>query len=67
MIEFIKTNIQDDGITFLSINRTPVNALSIQLIEELHETVNKLIDNDNIRCIIFHSGHKNFCAGADLK
>lgn len=67
MTEFIKTNIQEDGITFLSINRPPVNALSVQLLKELHETVNKLSANDKVRCVIFHSGHKNFSAGADLK
>ncbi len=67
MAEFVKTNIQSDGLVFVTIDRPPMNALSIKLISELHTVVNVLKKNKDIRCVILHSSHKNFCAGADLK
>ena len=45
MAEFVKTNIQGDGLAFVTINRPPVNALSMQLISELHAAVNVFVKN----------------------
>lgn len=67
MNDLIKTNLQDDGILFLTLNRPPVNALSTELISKLQDEINSIQKNESVRAVIVNSSHKNFCAGADLK
>ena len=67
MDTLIKTNLQDDGIMFVGLNRPPVNALSINFINELKLIFKNINNNNKCRIVIIHSLIKNFCAGADLK
>lgn len=59
----------DSHIGMLKLNRPEAaNALSLGMLNELHQTLNDLKDNRDIRCLIMTGeGEKAFCAGADLK
>ena len=59
--------IQDDGLAFLTLNRQPVNALSLQFIESLSKLFDEISSNSKINILIISSSIKHFCAGADLK
>ncbi len=60
-------NVQDDGIAFLTLSRNPVNALSIEFIDELLSVFKKINKDAQINILIISSSIKHFCAGADLK
>ncbi len=59
----------DKGIATITLYRPEyANALSRQMLLELNETLDRLKDDHEVRCIIITaSGEKVFCAGADLK
>ena len=67
MNQFIKHKIDTNGICSIKINRDPVNALSFDLLKELHDLFLKLNNDENIRLVIIRSSIKHFSAGADLK
>ena len=54
----------ENNIGIITINNPPVNALSIDLIEEINQSINSIKD---VKVVIFKSSGKGFCAGADLK
>src|SRR5262249_18254041 len=55
-----------DGIAELMLDRAPVNALSIPLIDALLAALAKARDDEAVRAVIIGSAHKVFCAGLDL-
>src|ERR1700754_1048274 len=55
-----------DGIAELMLDRAPVNALSMPLIDALLAALEKARDDESVRAIIIGSAHKVFCAGLDL-
>ncbi|SHF54405.1 enoyl-CoA hydratase [Ornithinibacillus halophilus] len=59
----------DQHIGLITLNRPEAaNAMSIQLLDELNETVNDINSDESIYCVvIMGAGDKAFCAGADLK
>ncbi len=59
----------ENGLLMIEINRPDqLNALSIQVLKELDTTVDKIIEDDNIRgAFIIGNGEKAFIAGADVK
>lgn len=57
----------DVGVTTLTIDRPPVNALGRELVGELESALASLAGDDATRCLVVRSGGKHFCAGADLK
>lgn len=62
---FVKLNIQDHVAT-ITIDRPPVNALSLPVFEELIQTFADLERDDNVRvAILTGAGEKAFCAGGD--
>lgn len=58
-----------DGIAVLTLNRPEAaNALSLQMLYELHEAIYNIKFDRQVRCVIVTgAGDKAFCAGADLK
>jgi enoyl-CoA hydratase/carnithine racemase len=58
-----------DGIAVLTLNRSgAANALSLQMLYELHEAIYDIKFDRQVRCVILTgAGDKAFCAGADLK
>jgi enoyl-CoA hydratase/carnithine racemase len=56
-----------DGVSRIILDRPPVNAVSLELLEDLHHALNALEARAETRCIVLTgSGAKAFCAGADL-
>jgi enoyl-CoA hydratase len=55
-------------IAEITINRPEkLNALNIATIDELHECLNAISKNDEVRCVIITgAGTKSFVAGADI-
>ena len=56
-----------DAIGIISLNRRPINALSVDFLKSIKEAFLELNSNNNIRVIILKSNLTNFSAGADLK
>jgi enoyl-CoA hydratase/carnithine racemase len=59
----------ENGIVLITLNRPEAaNALSVQMLEELHEAILTCKFDRSIRCVVISGvGEKAFCAGADLK
>ncbi len=55
-----------DQIAEITLDRAPVNALSMPLIDALLEALGKAREDDAVRAVIIASAHKVFCAGLDL-
>lgn len=57
----------DGGVTKLTINRPPLNLMTLQLLEDFVATLESLKIRDETRAILIGAtGTKAFCAGADL-
>jgi len=55
------------GASWITLDRPPVNAVTVQLLEELLHAMDMLEKRDQTRCIVLAgAGTKAFCAGADL-
>jgi enoyl-CoA hydratase len=68
-MEFITVNTQyKKHVALIQLNRPKeLNALNLQLMTELKETLKILDDDDNVRVIILTGNEKSFAAGADIK
>jgi enoyl-CoA hydratase len=55
-----------DAIAEITLDRGPVNALSLALIDALLAALQEAKDDDEVRAVIICSAHKVFCAGLDL-
>ncbi len=62
----VRREIQD-GVTVLTLDSPPVNALGRQLVGDLEDALAALKDDASVRCLVLRSASKHFCAGADLK
>ena len=67
MISAIQLNDLGDGITQLVLNRPPVNAMSIEVLAELGDTLDGLEADDSVKAIVVSSALGLFSAGLDLK
>ena len=56
-----------DGVTTMTLDNPPVNALGRQLVSDLEQALTRLKDDESVRCLVVRSAGKHFCAGADLK
>lgn len=58
----------DAGVTTLTINRPPLNLMTIPLLRAIVDALEVLRDRDETRAIVIRgAGTRAFCAGADLK
>lgn len=58
----------DGVIATITLNRPKArNALSLELIEELHQALDQLEENESVRVLLIKGTGKAFCAGMDLK
>src|SRR5690242_12810765 len=64
--EFIRLDISD-GIGTIRLDRPPMNALNVQVQEELREAAKQAATSDEVKAIIVYGGEKVFAAGADIK
>ncbi len=73
MNETVKKNLivekRSDGITIVTLSRPDAaNALSIQMLYDLHDILLDLKHDSTVRVVILTgAGEKAFCSGADLK
>ncbi len=68
-MEFIKLNKQyKKHIALVGLNRPKeLNALNLQLMAELRDTLKALDEDDDVRVIVLTGNEKAFAAGADIK
>nr|MDO8091744.1 enoyl-CoA hydratase-related protein [Candidatus Sigynarchaeota archaeon] len=65
--EQIKYEELDDGISIVKLNRPEkLNAITIQMIEELHDLFNRLEWDLDVRVLILTGEGRGFSAGTDL-
>jgi enoyl-CoA hydratase/carnithine racemase len=55
-----------DAVAQITLDRAPVNALSMPLINALLDGLEKARSDASVRAVIVCSAHKVFCAGLDL-
>ena len=66
--ETINFELQENGIGILTLNRPEkLNALSFQMIQDLHAIFDHLLANLDCRVLILQAKGRVFCAGLDLK
>lgn len=66
--ETIKFELKENGIGLLTLNRPEkLNAMSFQMIEDLHRVLDHLMVNLDCRVVILRAEGRVFCAGLDLK
>ena len=66
--ETIKWELRENGIGILTLNRPErLNAVSFQMVEELHDIVDHLMVNLDCRVLIIKAEGRVFSAGTDLK
>jgi enoyl-CoA hydratase/carnithine racemase len=63
--EFVRYTVSD-AIAELTLDRAPVNALSIPLVDELLDALERARTDASVRAVVIASAHKVFCAGLDL-
>ena len=66
MGEFVRLDIAD-GIGTIRLDRPPMNALNVQVQEELRAAAQEAGRDDQVRAVVVYGGEKVFAAGADIK
>ncbi|MEM7468332.1 MAG: enoyl-CoA hydratase/isomerase family protein [Pseudomonadota bacterium] len=66
-VELIRIDVRDNGVATISLDNPPVNAHSLQLLQELAYVFDTVSDRDDIRVAILTGEGNVFCAGADIK
>jgi enoyl-CoA hydratase/carnithine racemase len=55
------------GVATIWLQRPPMNALNMQLQEELRVAATQVSEDDTVRAVVIYGGEKVFAAGADVK
>ena len=63
--EFIRYAVEN-GIAEITLDRPPVNAISLQLVDELLDALRTAQADAAVRAVLVASAHRVFCAGLDL-
>ena len=66
MAEFVRLEVED-GVGTLRVDRPKMNALDIQVQEEIRAAAHEATARDDIRAVVVYGGEKVFAAGADVK
>ena len=56
-----------DSVATLRLDRPPMNALNVQVQEEIRAAAAEAADRDDIRAVVLYGGPQVFAAGADIK
>ena len=57
-----------DRIATVTLNRPPMNPMSVRMFDALHATLTEIEQDRAIRCIVLTgAGERAFCAGADIR
>jgi enoyl-CoA hydratase len=66
--ETLEVTREADGLVWCTLNRPEVlNAMSPQLVDELHLFLDRLHDDTEARVVVLRGAGRGFCAGLDLK
>lgn len=64
--EFVRLDVSD-GVATIHLQRPPMNALSVQMQQEIHSAADEASLRQDVRAVILYGGPKVFAAGADVK
>lgn len=63
---FIRSERRADGVALVTLDRPPMNALSIALLEQLADTARDLASDADLKAVVVTGGGRAFAAGADI-
>ncbi len=66
MSEFVRLEVQD-GVGTIRLDRPKMNALNVQVQEEIRATAAEAAERDDVRAVVVYGGERVFAAGADIK
>ena len=66
MGEFVRLEVED-GVATLRIDRPKMNALNVQVQEEIRGAAHEASTRDDVRAVVVYGGERVFAAGADIK
>jgi enoyl-CoA hydratase/carnithine racemase len=66
MAEFVRLEVED-GVGTIRIDRPKMNALDVQVQEEIRAAALEATDRDDVRAVVVYGGERVFAAGADVK
>src|SRR5262245_17486664 len=66
MGEFVRLEVAD-GVGTIRIDRPKMNALNVQVQEEIRAAAHEAAERDDVRAVIVYGGERVFAAGADVK
>jgi enoyl-CoA hydratase/carnithine racemase len=66
MPEFVRLEVAD-GVGTIRVDRPKMNALSLQVQEEIRAAALEATERDDIKAVVIYGGEKVFAAGADVK
>ncbi len=66
MGEFVRLEVED-GVGTIRIDRPKMNALNIQVQEEIRAAALEATERDDVRAVVVYGGDRVFAAGADIK
>jgi enoyl-CoA hydratase len=65
-MEFVRLEVEG-GIGTIRLDRPPMNALNVQVQDELRAAAAEATDREDVRAVVLYGGPKVFAAGADIK
>ncbi len=66
MPEFVRLEVAD-GVGTIRVDRPKMNALSLQVQEEIRAAAQEATERDDVKAVVIYGGEKVFAAGADVK
>jgi enoyl-CoA hydratase/carnithine racemase len=66
MAEFVRLEVED-GVGTIRIDRPKMNALNVQVQEEIRAAATEASGRDDVRAVVVYGGERVFAAGADIK
>ena len=66
MGEFVRLEVED-GVGTLRLDRPKMNALNVQVKEEIRAAATEAAEREDVRAVVLYGGERVFAAGADIK
>ncbi len=66
MGEFVRLEVED-GVGTIRVDRPKMNALDVQVQEEIRAAAAESTERDDVRAVVLYGGERVFAAGADIK
>jgi enoyl-CoA hydratase/carnithine racemase len=64
--QFVRLEVED-GVGTIRIDRPKMNALDLQVQEEIRAAASEAADRDDVKAVVVYGGERVFAAGADIK